>query len=221
MAQTTFAQRLTQACDDNTAIPEYGKGRQVVIAKRLKVSQEAVRKWFAGEAVPKQGKMKELADFLEADEAWLTLGVEPELDRTAKRTSRRIVEGAVNIFVGMITIEGGQCAFPGEKDPRSAFVDFYAIMRGTQMAVHVSVGREVSKDRFEFIIPREHSDVRCVGFIHLGPGRFHMLEMQEPTIEEHKARKGGQFSLAAHFVEGKYYCGSDVLPRFRTFGEIV
>ena len=57
----SFAQRLKQACDNHDLIPPYGHGRQAHIATRLKISQEAVRKWFVGEAVPKRDKIRALA----------------------------------------------------------------------------------------------------------------------------------------------------------------
>ena len=90
-----FKDRLRQACDDSAIIPEYGKGRQVAVAKRLGVTQEAVRKWFSGEAVPKSDKMRELADYLEVDEGWLALGLRPEMGRDDRRKANRQSSGAV------------------------------------------------------------------------------------------------------------------------------
>lgn len=219
--QTTFAQRLTQACDDSKVVPEFGKGRQVSIARRMKVSQEAVRKWFTGEAVPKQDKMKELADFLEVDEAWLALGLKPELDRTEKLSKRRVVEGAVHMVAGMIMIEGGNVAFPSEKDPRREYIDLYAIMRGTQMALHVSVATELSAGRFEMVVPRNYADVRCIGFIPVAGGNFHLLELDIEKLEEHKKKKAGDWAIVVGRVEGRYYTGEDEWHRFKHIGDIL
>ena len=49
-----FAKRLTQACDESPIVPEHGRGRQVYLAKKLKVTQEAVRKWLVGERMSLQ-----------------------------------------------------------------------------------------------------------------------------------------------------------------------
>jgi hypothetical protein len=48
-----FYRRLKKICDESAMIPPYGHGRQVHIATKLKVSQEAVRKWFTGDARPR------------------------------------------------------------------------------------------------------------------------------------------------------------------------
>ena len=95
MSTNTFAQRFTQACDDSVIIPPYGKGRQVAIAKRLNVTQEAVRKWFAGESIPRPTTVRALAEYLQVDEPWLVLGIKPEFDRAEKRRNLIAYNGAV------------------------------------------------------------------------------------------------------------------------------
>ena len=69
-----FHTRLLQGCRENPDIPEYGKGQQTFIAQRLGVSQEAVRKWFAGESKPKAAVGRKLAELLGVDYVWLALG---------------------------------------------------------------------------------------------------------------------------------------------------
>ena len=56
-----FAKRLLEACNASDEIPEYGKGQQTHLASLLNVSQEAVRKWFAGETVPRASMSMKLA----------------------------------------------------------------------------------------------------------------------------------------------------------------
>lgn len=208
----SFAGRLKQACDDHDQVPPYGHGRQAHIATRLKVSQEAVRKWFTGEAVPKREKIKAPADLLEVDEAWLALGVEPEIDRRQKRVHADRTDGAIYVMYGMFSLAGGHCAFPSEKDIRREFVDLYAILGGTQMAVHVCVGREISKDRFEFILPREFQDVRCIGFVHRGGMRFHAINLSYNGVAEHLEKKGGAYVLQVGRDAGTYKTGSTHWP---------
>lgn len=71
-----FEKRLEQACNNNPDIPKFGSGRQTVIAREMKVSTEAVRKWFNGLAMPRPQMMKALAKFLEVDHVWLSLGTD-------------------------------------------------------------------------------------------------------------------------------------------------
>ena len=221
VAGTSFSQRLSQACDDSQIVPEYGKGRQVAIAKRLEVTQEAVRKWFAGEAIPRPEKMRELSEYLEVDVPWLALGIKPEIDRNDRRRLRGALEGAVHLVAGLIMMEGGHCAFPSEKDPNGTRVDIYAIMRGTQMAIHVSLGREVSEGRYTFKIPREHRDIRCIGVVAVGPGRVHFLELELELLDKHKTRVSGDYSVQVNRTDNQYVIGSSRWPRFKLFGELV
>lgn len=165
--------------------------------------------------------MRELAEYLEVDEAWLALGLTPEMNKDERRKANRMASGAVYIVTGMIMMDGGNVAWPGEKDPRREYVDIYAIMRGTQIAIHVSSGRELSNGSFELLIPREHHETKCIGFIPTGVGRFHLLNLSTKLIDTHKQRKAGDFAITIVRVGTRYHCGSDEVPRFRTFGEIV
>lgn len=211
-----FYRRFKQVCDDSQIVPEYGHGRQVYIAQKLKVTQEAVRKWFSGDSRPRTAKMRELAKLLEVDEAWLSLGVEPEMDRSEKRLHTQKSDGAVYLLYGAMMMEGIHCAFPGEKDPRRGYVDLYGIYKGLQYAVHVSAAREVSKNVFEFILPRETSDVRCVGVVKVGNFSFHAVNFPPDKLEQHKERKGGQFRILVSRKDGEYSTGADVWPLART-----
>ena len=91
-----FAARLEKACDQNPLVSEKNKGRQVYIKDKLGVSQEAVRRWFDGRSRPRPKLMKWLAGLLRVDEAWFTLGVDPELQGddyfTNKKMWKRIDE---------------------------------------------------------------------------------------------------------------------------------
>lgn len=219
--KTEFKERFKQACDDSTIIPEYGKGRQVAIAKRLGVTQEAVRKWFTGESVPKSDKMRELAEYLEVDQGWLALGIEPEMGRDEKRKAGRMVSGSVLMVAGLIMMEGGNVAWPGDRDPRSQYVHMYAIMRGMQIALHVSTANETSNGNYELPIPHEYHDVRCVGFVASGAGKFHLIDIPTALIEEHKTRKSGNYAIVVNRVGNDYFAGADKVARFKVLGEIL
>lgn len=158
--ESTFSKRLTQACDDNPLIPDYDHGRQVTIANKLEVSQEAVRKWFTGDSVP-----------------------------------------------------------------RSSFVDLYAIKDGQKIDFHVSVGREVKSDdgdiSYEFIIPRQYSEINVLGLIYLNQGEIEWINMPTKLIDAHKETSEGAFKVSAKRDNGKYSTENDKWVRFRTIGDIL
>ncbi|MES3001348.1 MAG: helix-turn-helix transcriptional regulator [Pseudomonadota bacterium] len=201
-------------------IPPYGLGRQAFIAKRLKVTQEAVRKWFSGASRPKPAIMQKLAHLLEADEAWLALGVKPEIDRKEKRSLGTQTEGAVFFLFGLATMAGATAAFASKDDPRSAYIDFYFIMNGVQYPVHVCVGREISKNVYEFIVPKEYPEVRCVGVVPMSHTRFHLLHLTPKGIEAHKQKKAGAWALTVSRKGTEYATGADPWPRIESFGEL-
>lgn len=215
-----FYRRLTKVCDENPNIPPYGHGRQVWVSKKLKVTQEAVRKWFTGESRPRTDKMRALANLLEVDEAWLALGIEPEMDRKEKRAFHSRIDGGVHLLFGMFTLAGGHCAFPSETDARSDYIDFYCIIRGVQMAVHVCMGREVARGEWEFIVPDEHEQAMCIGVIPLGGIRFHLIDLKTDLVEAHKTRKGGDYAVTVNYRDADYRTGRDVWPRVKYLGDL-
>lgn len=82
-----FAKRLVLACEGNPNCPtDQSRGKQKWIYDNLlsefgvRVSAEAVRKWFAGESRPRPKVVSYIARLLEVDEAWLSLGITPELN---------------------------------------------------------------------------------------------------------------------------------------------
>lgn len=74
-----FASRLIELCGD-LELPE--RGRQTAIAKKLGVSQQAVRKWLDGEAFPEMDKVISIAEWAEINVNWLLQGVGPKSDKT-------------------------------------------------------------------------------------------------------------------------------------------
>lgn len=71
-----FSLRLAQACS-SAGIEEHGRG--VVLAKRLGVTPKAVSKWLNAEAMPRQNKIAELAEFLGVSIYWLQYGKSEEI----------------------------------------------------------------------------------------------------------------------------------------------
>ena len=223
--ENNFSKRLTQACDDNPLIPDYGHGRQVTIANKLGVSQEAVRKWFNNESVPRAKKMKALAEFLGVSQQWLQLGIKPTMDRTAQREMVRVAKGAIYMLAGMISLEGGNFAFPSPDDSRTSFVDLYAIKDGYKIDFHVSVGRKIEDidktSTYEFVIPREFTDVHVLGLVYLQGGEVEWVNLKKGILDEHKKAADGLFNLEVTRDNGKYFTGKDKIDRFKTVGEII
>ena len=99
-----FVARLKQACDESKLVPLPGQGRQQFIVDRLKVSPEAVSKWFNGVSMPHPARMADLAELLEVDHSWLHYGIKPEMDRKERREFTRELEGAVLLVQGSIAL---------------------------------------------------------------------------------------------------------------------
>lgn len=221
MKDLEFAARLTKACDMHKAvIPAYGLGRQTVIAHHLKASQEAVRKWFTGESRPRVKTMDKLARFVNADPAWLALGIEPDMRPQDKRFFGKQTEGVVYLALGMAMIEGATCAKPDSSDPRKEFVDYYMIKDGTQVAIRTSLGRETDDGSYEFLIPHEYEQVRNIGFVHHNSSRIHMIDLDKELIDKHKEKKGGGYAVSVKSKNGKYVSEHDEWPRLNHFGEL-
>ncbi|AKL17043.1 MULTISPECIES: XRE family transcriptional regulator [Citrobacter freundii complex] len=73
-ARQDFSNRLALACD-KAGLQSHG--RQAEIAKKMKLTPKAVSKWFNGEAIPRRGRLQDLAALIGTSAAYL-LGDEPE-----------------------------------------------------------------------------------------------------------------------------------------------
>lgn len=215
-----FVVRLKEACDGSRLVPPPHKGRQQYISQQLGVAPEAVSKWFKGVAMPRPDKIERLAEILQVEQTWLAFGVSPEMDRQERKAHAREVDGAVHFVMGLSMLGGAICGHPGPRDPRASYVDFYATIRGSVYAVHVCLGREVSRDRYELVIPKEYDDVNCVAVIPKSPGKFDQLELPVDMIEAHKTKKSGDYCLIIDRSEAsKYSTGRASWPRIRYFGD--
>lgn len=73
VGETGFASRLDAVCDESGIVPAHNHGRQTWLRQRLadesgiRVSGEAVSKWFAGETVPRLATLKQIARLLGTD----------------------------------------------------------------------------------------------------------------------------------------------------------
>lgn len=122
----SFNKRLLEACNSNSDIPGYGSGRQTLIAKKMGVSSEAVRKWFSGESTPRPQAMKALAKVLGVDHVWLSLGAEFTQIESLKEVAK-VSDTAMFAFCGMAMENGYSFAL---NDDSSIGADLVLIKQG-------------------------------------------------------------------------------------------
>jgi hypothetical protein len=194
-----FSRRLRQACDAASQAPA-GHGRltwiQRVLQKKFdeSVSLETVRKWFAGEVKPRPEKLKKLAQLLEVDHAWLSLGVDPDLQPRDHQARNARVDGSINLVAGLIQMDGGSIAFPDEADKEALknHIDLHAIIKGAKYDFHISPG-EVDGRKVKFAVPANCGAAIVLGLIK----RAFIVEIVEitPELISTGARRGGSFEV--------------------------
>lgn len=185
-----FARRLSSASDNNPNVPALHFGRLVWVKAQLKsrfdidVSKETVRKWYWGEAKPRDEKLRAIAQILEVDEAWLSLGIAPDL--APREQKKRVAEasGAVLLLAGLIQMAGGHPAFPDEDDDAAArdHIDLYAIIRGAQYRFHVTLAQQLENGDLRFNVPSNHEGAFQVGVIPEGEFGVRLVELQPEII---------------------------------------
>lgn len=192
-----FARRLEQACDGNPDVPPINYGRLVWFADRIvgpsgkNISNETVRKYFAGEVMPRPKQMSQLAKILKVDESWLALGAHPGLTEREKKVRNATADGVVNLVAGMVRMFGGNPAFPAADDKfaKENCVDLYAIIRGAQYAMHIVLFDEDGKAT----IPAQAKDAFILGVEHTGGTNFRLYDLT--GFEEVANRKSGAFEV--------------------------
>lgn len=215
-----FAHRLETACESHKHAPS-GRGQQVWVRtalgdKGVLVSPEAVRKWFAGEARPRPKIMSKLAQVLEVDEAWLSLGLSADVEPKLREARNAMADGAVNVLAGFIQMNGGHPAFP---DAAETDEDLTAIIRGKRYIIHVAVGR-IEDGEVRFVVPREHSHLTVVGVIQTGSVRCDILRLPSELIDKHGAKKKSTNIEVALRKDGTdYVSGSDRWPKITNLAE--
>lgn len=72
-ARSAFSQRLNSLLNYYNA-PGKHEGRQVLLSKKMGVSQEAARKWLEGESIPREDKIIQLCQIYPCRKSWLQHG---------------------------------------------------------------------------------------------------------------------------------------------------
>lgn len=186
-----FARRLTEACDAHPLVPALHNGRLGWVKRELasrfqeSVSVETVRKWFHGEATPRPDKLAKLAQLLERDIAWLSLGIDPQLEPRERKVRNALADGAVNVVAGLIQMDGGHPAFP-ETDEGP--IDLHAIIRGGKYDIHVATGNAVGND-IHFVLPTVTDAVLVLGVVKIGFA-LNIYEITPEVIDGGRNRGG-------------------------------
>lgn len=190
-----FADRLETACEGNPHCPtEQYRGKQKWVYDNLeeqfgiKVSPEAVRKWFAGESRPRPKVMSKIAQLLEVDEAWLSIGTKPDLLPQEKKVRNALADGAVNVVTGLIQMLGGHIAFP-EKPDTSA--DLFAIIGGRQREIVVRTAMSTGRGKHRFTVDKSAKGTTVIGMVPIvGTIAFTLLRIPFEEIETHGNLRG-------------------------------
>lgn len=206
-----FAKRLTQACDESPLVPEHGRGRQVYLAKKLKVTQEAVRKWLVGESLPRPDKIGDLAKVLAVDPVWLQLGTSP-LEIAEKRQAALRGDAAVYGAMSYLLLAGYHVAIPAGDEK----VDIFAIKHGTQLAVLARMGEPLARGEYKFVFPA-NLNARWHGVI-LGEEPSLSLEIYDipPDLAlRHGTRTGSGVEIVVKRARSRLTLGSTELRQLR------
>jgi hypothetical protein len=222
-----FARRLSGACDDHAHVPPYNFGRLKWIREHLKadfsvsVSMETVRKWFAGEARPRPDKMRKLATMLNVDEAWLSLGIAPEMGRQERKSFNTSATGAVNMVAGLIELNGGRTAFPNEGDERTRNTNLGAIIKGVGHAFYVTLGYPTNQhpEEYRFTYPPKRTDVIILGVVHSSALACDFIRFPDEALDAHEIKKGGHAEIIACREGALYQVGKFCCETVNTFAK--
>lgn len=189
-----FARRLDGASTASGLCPPLHKGRltwvQTELKRRFKedVSVETVRKWFAGEAKPRPDKVAMLAELLQVDMSWLSLGVDKGLAPREMKARSREIDGAVNIVAGLIEMDGGHAAFASEADQKRG-TDLHAIIKGAKYDFSVVVC-----DEGVYRVPVRRDGVVVLG-IRKDGFEIQIVEVPDDIIENAGNHRGGMVEV--------------------------
>lgn len=217
-----FAKRLEIACENNPHSPS-GHGRQSWLRERImdqnrdvRVSPEAVRKWFSGESRPRPTIMSMIARALEVDEAWLSLGITPVATPRERSKQSATAAGAVNLVAGHIQLVGGNIAFPEDETEAE---DVFAIVRGKRLSLVVRLGTTQQKFKLTFFKKGEKSTVIAVVPTNK-PSVYEFVRVPANVIENHGKHRGGFVEIEIEHDGSIFFAGGEALPIIHSFDNL-
>lgn len=217
-----FAKRLDIACEGNPHCPtELYRGKQKWVYDGLeqefgiKVSSEAVRKWFKGESRPRPKIMTYLARLLEVDEAWLSLGLTPDLTPAEKRQRDAMVDGVVNLLAGLIQIGGGHIAFP---DDDSA--DIFAIIGGKNYSIDAVLPLSLGQDKFRLTILDKLQGKQILAVMPQEAFQFRILQITPEVVRDAGDLRGNYWEMVVEQRGSKWKAGGHQIRELGNIREI-
>lgn len=178
-AAIAFAARLEQIAEENINVPALNRGRNTWIATRMSersgstIAVESVRRWFAGENMPRPAALKILAELLGVSPGYLAMG-----DRTAPSKSVVNVEAIVGLVINMFHLSNAE-ARPAGND---GGVHIVAKIRGAQYRIHVTQA-EKDGDSLMFSTPINVSDMFVMGVVRSKPLVFDFYEIPHEVLQ--------------------------------------
>ena len=191
-----FATRMQQACDGNPKIPPPNYGRLGWFAKQFEerfereITQETVRKWFAGESRPRHDMLLLLSQILQVDPAWLGMGKDDTVPEKKIRQQNSAATGVVNLVAGMIQICGGTPAFP----TKEGVVDLNAVIKGALYQLHIILGLP-KVENVIFNINVDAADTLVIGVVRTSELSFSFYELEWDKITEIGHRQGSHWVI--------------------------
>ena len=208
-----FEVRLAQACRENVDIPPHGKGQQTYLAEKMKVSQAAVRKWFAGESRPKQPTMRKLASVLNVDYVWLALGTSHgEIEKRRAAAGRQ--DSAVYALAGYIIEKGYNMAFASADSDH----DIDAIGPGVHRVIVVRPGTVEARNKWTVRFPLATMELANVAAFRRNDALFayDFIWLTTQELTEHGFREGNDICVDLRFnpKSNRYTLGSKPMIKF-------
>lgn len=207
MAQETtkeFAHRLDIAISGCPRAPTESYGRLTWLMQDLKartglkVSVNAVHKWAHGMSRPREDTIRKIAQVLEVDDRWLSMGHMPDMATTRPvEESAAQARGATLVAAGLIEMSGGRVAFA--KDGSTMQVN----LAGKQFNL-MALAPQSDTGPTAFIIPEPVGDARVLGVVLLGKrGGGVGVELLDLTLAK-RQRMGGFSVVQAAENGGKF-----------------
>lgn len=214
-----FAARLDKAVASRLGGQD-GHGRQKWLRLELErktgstMSPEAVRKWFAGEARPRPKVMVTVAEILEVDPAWLSMGVRPTQTPTDKKRHNALASGATNLVAGLIQLSGGNIAFP--RDTELGY-DFMAIIDGKSYAVQVKYAEKTRPAQISVEVGKaEGSLVLLISGSGAQIDGYDIYRIDNEFLTKHGKKHGAFLELKLKHDHG-FHADGDYLPIIKDF----
>lgn len=222
-----FAKRLELACQNNPRCPtdEY-RGKQKWLRDNLQthfkvsVSPEGVRKWFVGETQPRRDVLAKVAQILEVDAAWLSLGISVDETPHEKRKRNAVADGVVNYLAGLIQLSGGNIAFPESDDSEESHPDFFAIIRGKQYVFTVKKFYPAANNIFKIRVPSRAENHIVLGVVATeSPLKFDIVRLMPGVITKYAKGHSALVELEVSYDGLDYIVGDERLPKLTSFDQ--